>query len=334
MISGAAMTETTWALVLAAGDGTRLLSLTTTESGTAIAKQFCSLRGGPSLLHEALKRAREVTSSRNICAVVAEQHRRWWESQLRSLPEGNCIVQPQNRGTAIGILLPLVRILERDPGARIVLLPSDHHVRDEAILMRAIHRAVEALDWHFREAILLGFLPEDADPELGYIAPGKPDGRGVLLVERFVEKPSAAEARQLIERGALWNAFITVATGEALLALFRRRIPGIVNAMRLAVASDLLSCGETRAVVQLYAELPCLDFSRDILQGQEHELRVLTVPRCGWSDLGTPERVAHALRRAPLGAAADDRRAASVPLSLASQHERLQVAAARSGGAP
>jgi mannose-1-phosphate guanylyltransferase len=44
----------TWALVLAAGEGTRLRSLTTTRSGAAIPKQYCSLRNGPSLLEETL----------------------------------------------------------------------------------------------------------------------------------------------------------------------------------------------------------------------------------------------------------------------------------------
>ena len=40
-----------------------------------------------------------------------------------------------------------------------------------------------------------------------------------------------------------------------------------------------------------------LDFSRDVLEGQESRLRVLTVPACGWSDLGTPRRVADTLSR-------------------------------------
>ena len=43
-----------WALVLAAGEGRRLQRLTTTRSGLAIPKQFCSLDRGPSLMQEAL----------------------------------------------------------------------------------------------------------------------------------------------------------------------------------------------------------------------------------------------------------------------------------------
>src|SRR5258708_4316875 len=59
----------TWAIVLAAGEGSRLHSLTTTEAGIAIPKQYCSLRGGPSLLREALQRA-EIVAHRASTAIL------------------------------------------------------------------------------------------------------------------------------------------------------------------------------------------------------------------------------------------------------------------------
>src|SRR3546814_6107662 len=46
--------------LLAAGEGSRLQALTTTASGVAVPKQFCSLGGGASLLHDALMRARVI----------------------------------------------------------------------------------------------------------------------------------------------------------------------------------------------------------------------------------------------------------------------------------
>ena len=122
----------TWAIVLAGGEGSRLRSVTTTALGVAIPKQFCSLHGGDSLLHDALKRAESIASPDHICAVVSQQHRRWWESALAGVASVNIIVQPRNCGTANGILLPLLCILERDPEARVVILPSDHHVRKES----------------------------------------------------------------------------------------------------------------------------------------------------------------------------------------------------------
>jgi mannose-1-phosphate guanylyltransferase len=161
-----------WVVVLAAGDGNRLCSVTTNGTGDAVPKQFCSLRGGPSLLLETLERAESVAARDCICVVVASQHRRWWGSMLSRTPSANVIVQPMNRGTANGIRLPLLHIEARDPDARIVILPSDHYVRDEPILVTALESALGRLDNEVEEIILLGIHPERADPDLGYIIPG------------------------------------------------------------------------------------------------------------------------------------------------------------------
>jgi mannose-1-phosphate guanylyltransferase len=310
-----------WALILAAGEGTRLRALTTAPGGTMIPKQFWSFRCGPSLLGEAVQRARAVALPDHICAVVAKQHRCWWEPELETLLHENVIVQPANRGTAIGMLLPLLHIAQRDPEARIVLLPSDHHVRREAILSCALRQAAEQLHWRSDETVLLGLEAESPDPQLGYIMPGRSDGHGACEVLHFVEKPPLARGRELVEQGGLWNAFIVASTVEALLALLRRRIPEILAEMYAAVRRDLMGQGDGLAVAELYDQLPSIDFSHDILPGQEAYLRVLRVAQCGWSDLGTPERVAAALS---VGGATGVERAGSGYLNLAAQHERLR----------
>jgi mannose-1-phosphate guanylyltransferase len=275
----------TWAVVLAAGKGNRLRSLTRDEHGVAVPKQFCSLQGGPCLLQEALQRAASVAPLDRICSVVAEQHRQWWTTLLNYLPEENVISQPQNRGTAFGILLPLLRIIERDPDATVVLLPADHYLSDEKIMAGALRRAA-ALAYSDRGSIyLLGVEPDEPDTELGYIVPA-PRGRdGVAGVLRFIEKPNAVRARVLLDAGALWNVFIMAASVRTLLSLFDSQFASTVAAMR-GFAGDLDS---------LYRNLRTVDFSKDVLQGRESMLKVLTVPHCGWTDLGTPERVGRIL---------------------------------------
>jgi mannose-1-phosphate guanylyltransferase len=310
----------TWTVVLAAGEGSRLRSLTTSSSGTPVPKQFCSLFEGPSLLHDALWRARAVSDPEHICVVVAAQHRRWWDEALSSLPAGNVIVQPKNRGTGNGILLPLLTIAARDPAARLVLLPSDHHVRQEAVLAMAMRAAVAQLDRRPDIALLLGIEPEEADPELGYLLPGTADDSGLLRVARFIEKPSAQQARELIRAGGLWNAFIVISSAQALIALFKRSVPSILEPMRAAIAHD--SAGAAAALAALYERLPVVDFSRDVLCGRESMLRVLPVPRCGWSDLGTPKRVAQAVRAIPGGLRSPWAGVGIAQLSLAAQHSR------------
>jgi mannose-1-phosphate guanylyltransferase len=288
-----------WAIVLAAGDGSRLHSLTTDDSGNIVPKQFCSLRGGQSLLNETLQRAASVVAPDHICVIVAAQHQCWWEPMLAEMPLSNIIVQPSNRGTAIGVLLPLLHILARDPSAQIVLLPSDHHVRDEPALASTLRLAVATLENNTDQLLLLGMPPDDADPDLGYIVPGHRTGPTISRIDRFIEKPNASAARQLIDQGALWNTLI-IATGAcALLDLFMTRLPDIVARMQSTVAEDLRASPSALATTAIYQDLPKIDFSSHILQGAEEKLRLIEAEHCGWSDLGTPKRLAETLRDLP-----------------------------------
>ncbi|HTT01321.1 MAG TPA: sugar phosphate nucleotidyltransferase [Steroidobacteraceae bacterium] len=314
--------EHVWALVLAAGEGCRLAPFTTTQSGLTIPKQFCSLDRGPSLVQEALQRAAAVAGAERTCAIVALQHRQWWLEQLNGVPAKNIVVQPQNRGTANGVLLPLLMILERDPQARILIMPSDHYLRDEEPLVRALRYAAVPSERAGTEILLLGLEPEDPDSELGYIVPRRDVAQVHHAVARFVEKPDTPRAQVLLEEGALWNSFIIAADGPALLKLFERRCPEVVAAMCDALGSAE-PAGADGALAALYETLANLDFSRSILQGQEEYLRVLPVPECGWSDLGTPQRVARALHALERRVAYSDAGKRMV-LSLAAQHRRLR----------
>jgi mannose-1-phosphate guanylyltransferase len=277
-----------------------------------------------------VRRADAVVPRERICAIVATAHRNHWSRHLECLPPGNIVAQPRNRGTAIGILLPLLHILERDVEARVVLLPSDHHVRNEARLGASLRAAFSTDTASGTEIVLLGIEPREPDPELGYIVPrGNRTGQ-CAAVDCFIEKPSRDEAEKLIGRGALWNAFIIAADAVALLRLFERQCPDIVSEMRQLVQRERLGEPVSEALALLYDRLPTLDFSRGVLQGQEERLSVLRVPECGWSDLGTPERVAEALRDLPtlkeVAARLGHSRAA---VNLAAQYELLRARPAK-----
>ncbi|MEP7242624.1 MAG: sugar phosphate nucleotidyltransferase [Gammaproteobacteria bacterium] len=328
--------QRTWALVLAAGDGTRLATLTTDSSGRSVPKQFCSLTGGRSLLEDALQRARRIVPRDRLCAIVAADHRRYWQRTLWALPASNVIVQPRNCGTANGILLAVLSILERDPLARIVFLPADHHVRDEGALGQSLRESATFLSRNPGGLALVGIEPDEADPELGYIVPGDAFEDGTRAVARFVEKPETMLARQLFREGALWNSFIFAAWAPALLGMLRDRMPETVDAMATAMARDMSVGGGSRAALEdLYRQLPQIDFSRAVVQGSEADLRVITAAACGWSDLGTPKRVADTLKRlehARLERSSDSPSrtpsfvTAPAFINLAAQHARLSFA--------
>lgn len=306
-----------WALVLAAGSGTRLQRWTGGPEGRAVPKQYCSLSGGPSLLRETVARARGVVPMDRIVVVVADEHACWWRPALSDLPEQNVVVQPMNRGTAAGILLPLLTILDRDPGASVAVFPSDHFVADERRLAQSLRAAFDLAEEDQQRIVLLGIEPGAPDTEYGWIVPGE-EGRGDSFdVRTFVEKPRPDIARELLGRGAVWNSFLMVASGPALRALFLRRRPSLLGALVPAPRGNWHDDESRRMLTRIYSNLPSFDFSRELLQGSEDWLAVLPVPDCGWSDLGTPDRVSACMRAMGPGPATPSPAYTRAPVSLA-----------------
>jgi len=217
----------------------------------------------------------------------------------------------------------LLHLFERDPDGVVVLLPADHYVRDERVLAISLREAARLAQENREDVFLLGVEPDSPDPELGYILPSSPLDGGAMSVSRFVEKPSIEIARSLLEQGALWNVFIVTASIRALLAMYQPRFAESLSAMRAAIAVDRADAPHAQAVAELYKRLGVVDFSGDVLQHSSKRLRVVPVRDCGWTDLGTPQRVAATLRRGRFGTPMDSTSSASGSLNLAAQHSRI-----------
>ncbi len=276
-----------WSIVLAAGNGSRLKELTTTAEGDTVPKQFCSLNRRECLLQLALQRAAVISSPDQVGTVVAAQHRRWWKRPLGVLPPGNIFVQPSNRGTAVGTALALLHVEKHNPDAIVVLLPADHYVQQEWVLAESLRHLCAQASRYTSSVFLLGTEPDCVDIEMGYIVPSEraDAAPGASGVREFVEKPPIPRAQELLTHGALWNMFIVAGALPILLSFFERSY-NFLAPMRAAMREPLGSLS------RLYSDLPIVDFSRDVLAHYPQHLKVLSVPPCGWTDLGTPKRVA------------------------------------------
>lgn len=277
-----------WAIVLAGGEGERLRALARDERGRPAPKQFCPLGGLRPPLAAAIERAESLVPRERVMVSVIEAHRPWWSAQLAGRATETIASQPLPRGTATGILLPLLAILERDPGARVLILPADHAVEDETVLRRALERAAWVAGERPDAPVLLGITPTSADGELGWVIPaGRPDADS-HAVEAFVEKPGPEIARKLMAAGGMWNAFLVATKGAALVRLFERHMPELHAP--LAALPQLWTPGARRPI-ERFESLPSRDFSHDLLTPAAAGLRVIRVPACGWTDLGTPTRL-------------------------------------------
>ena len=284
----------TWAVVLAGGSGTRLAALTTGNDGVVVPKQFCNFGAPVSMLERTLERTRAVVPAPRIIPAVIDDHRRWWQGQLSGIPADNILVQPRDRGTGAAILHALVSILKHDFEATLLVLPSDHGIEDEGVLHKTMVTLVEEARHAPEHLVLLGAEPDSAETSYGWIVQGSEDFGRTSSVARFVEKPIASAAEALLRAGALWNTFIFACTARALALLFATSQPGWLWWVLRGTPGTI---DDHFSELRLYEESPSLDFSNDVVRAATDRLRVLSLPRCGWTDLGTPERLRSWLNR-------------------------------------
>ena len=279
------MLDGLWAVVLAAGAGRRLASLT-----GGIPKQFWRLDGGPTLLEVTLSRLEPLAPPGRTVIVVDQAHARYV-----AMPQpGQIRFQPSDRGTAAGVLFGLLPILALAPDAPVVMTPSDHGVTDARVFRAGIRHAAAQIGRR-SDVIVFGVQPDYAAEDYGWITPdvGRP-GR-LRDVTAFVEKPPASLARRLHGDGALWNTMVIVARASSLLELHRRHVPEVARVFERALGlPPTIRDGWLR---DAYEDLPVHDFSRDVLTPAADLLAYTWPPSLGWSDLGTPERLRRWLGR-------------------------------------
>ena len=293
-------------IVLAAGEGKRLQPYVQEIRGEALPKQYVNLIGRRSMLEHTFHRAEKLIPADRILTVVSRRHLLRAEVclQVASRPRETLIVQPANKETGPGILLPLMFIHKRCPEAIVAVFPSDHFVLEEDRFMNHVRLAVQAAKQDPSRTVLLAIEPHGPETEYGYVVPHEGVGGfcrfGTKRVTAFIEKPRTELATELMRGGGLWNTMTMVFKADALLQLIRTIYPDLYfNFCR--ILESLGTRQEQSTIDEVYEHLEPANFSRDILEriAVDHpkSISVLPVREVFWSDLGSRERVLQVLRR-------------------------------------
>jgi len=295
-------------IVLAGGEGKRLQPFISRFRKEVLPKQYVNFIGTRSMLEHTLDRAEQLIPRHLLFTVVGRNHMDHPEvqRQLSSRPRGTVIVQPENKDTLPGILLPLMHLYRRYPESSVVVFPSDHFIaeEDEDLFMLYVGRAFRAVECDPSQLVLLGVEPDRLEPEYGYILPDGRDPRleslGIRRVNSFVEKPDPSVARELIQQGGLWNTMVVIFRTKTLVDLVQVMVPklyktfhGILEAIGTVHLRD--------RVERAYEHMDPMNFSTSILQGlrpgHPWHLSVLPMREVLWSDWGSPHRVANSLKK-------------------------------------
>lgn len=292
--------QTLWSIILAGGEGTRTRPLIERWLGHPLPKQFCSFVGTRSMLEHTWTRADCVTDPERKVTVMARQHQLVAWAHIEKQGKGRIIFQPENRGTAAGVFLPLTYVLASDPHATVVIYPSDHFVCPEDRFVDTVRQASRLAQILSDRLIVLGVTPTQLEVEYGWLEKGHPlgwsTGGRVYQVQAFVEKPNARQGRDLMSRGALWNTLVTAAKATTLWHLGWQAFPGVMD--RFARLKEAIGSPKESQILQaIYHDMPHCNFSSDLLQRLPEGVAVMELDGVLWSDWGNPARIAETLRQ-------------------------------------
>lgn len=223
--------------------------------------------------------ARRVASPDMYAPLVVcnHEHRFIAAEQLSEagVEPADIILEPVGRNTASAILTAALWAEENAPDRHLLVLPSDHIVRNNSSFAGMVAHAMDALP--AGRIATFGVRASSQNPDMGYIRPAEDDAgvSGLRNVERFREKPDADTlAAMSADTSWLWNTGMILAAPATILEKTAAIAPEIVANVRTAyveAARDLDFC---RLAEQPFSAIEPISFDRLVLERLE-DLMVL-----------------------------------------------------------
>jgi mannose-1-phosphate guanylyltransferase/mannose-6-phosphate isomerase len=196
------------------------------------------------------------------------------------------IIEPVARNTAPAIAAAAALLRERDPDAVMLVLPSDHIIRDLPALNAAIAAAVRAADAGC--LVSFGITPTAPETGYGYIRSGDPlpGVDGAFKIARFVEKPDLATASGYLAEGDWsWNSGMFVFPAGLMLKELEGFEPEIAAGSVRAVEKAQRSGEVVLLDPVIFADIPSKSIDYALME--KTALTALVPASLGWSDVGS-----------------------------------------------
>ncbi len=278
-------------VLLCGGAGTRLWPL----SRKSYPKQFARITGGESLFQASARRLEgpefappSVITGLDFRFIVIEQ------LAAAEIAPASILIEPSARNTAPAVCAAAVSIHARDPGALMLVAPSDHVIPDDAAFRAHVLAAAEAAK--AGQIVTFGIQPDRAETGYGWLelAEGTDMREGGMpqpqALKRFVEKPCAEAANAMLDSGRyMWNAGIFLFSTEAILEAFEKFAPQMLGSVRASVNDGTCDLGFTRLAPAHWEDVDDISIDFAVM---EKAANMVVMPYAGaWSDLGGWEAV-------------------------------------------
>ncbi len=273
-------------VLLCGGAGTRLWPI----SRKSYPKQFVPLTGDQSLFAASAARlsgpafaAPMIVTGADFRFIVTEQ------LLDAGIDPGAVVIEPEARNTAPAVLAAALILAQTDPDTPMLVAPSDHVIADPAAFRAAVLRAVPAAT--DGQIVTFGIAPTHPETGYGWLELGAAAGTEPVALTRFVEKPDAERAAEMLAAGNfLWNAGIFLFTPRTFIAAVEAHAPDLLSPVRAAVTGAKPDLGFLRLDPAAWARAPSISVDYAVMERADN-LSVLAYD-AGWNDLGGWDAVA------------------------------------------
>lgn len=270
------------ALIMAGGRGERFWP----KSRKNCPKQFLSLTDdGKTMIQLTVERIRALVDLEDIYISTNKDYKRLVLEQLPGIPEENILCEPVGRNTAPCIGLGAAHIAKKYDDAIMMVLPSDHLIKYNKMFMNTIRNGCEIAE-KGDNLVTIGITPDYPETGYGYIKfnPDQTEGHA-YKVERFVEKPSLAVAKEYLETEEyLWNSGMFLWKVSTILSNIRKFLPDMYAG--LTTIQNAIGTEEQEPVLEkVFAGLESVSIDYGIMEKAEN---IYILPGAfGWDDVGS-----------------------------------------------
>lgn len=272
------MNDSTYAIILAGGNGERFWPLSTPERP----KQFLKLFGGKALIRHAVDRLEGVIPNERIFVITSRRFAALTRKELPTIPSANIIGEPCRRDTAAAVAVAC-GLVKRHGGSKAVgcILTADQLMNPDAKFRTTLKTAIAAA--RRNDAIVtLGIEPSYPATGFGYIECAEALTKDVSRVNRFVEKPDRATAENYLKTGKfLWNAGMFIWREETMEAAFKASAPDLAETIDAVASAKSIPATLNR----LYPNIRKISVDYAVMEKAKNIL--VTRCRFKWNDVGS-----------------------------------------------
>jgi len=259
-----------YAIILAGGIGSRFWPL----SRESQPKQFLGLFSEKSMLEQTILRVSSLIDKKNIYIATNKAYRNKITNFSKKLGISfqNILFEAESKNTLAPIGVLTHKIYDKDKEAVVIVLPSDHYIKNESRFIKILAQAISVAKKGL--IVTLGIIPDKPETGYGYI---KINSK-TYKVDRFIEKPALAKAKRFIkDKSYFWNSGMFVFRADIMLQEMKKFSPrnyGIINKIK-----------ENKSLNKLWKRFSSLSIDYAIME-KTHKMALVPAD-FGWSDLGS-----------------------------------------------